>query len=61
MGKLGPRGFFCLISTFTFTGQSWFDPLFFIFVSLEKKTWSVCCRSEGRVRDTVVVNDISDC
>ena len=41
MGKLGPRVFFCLISTFTFTGQSWFDPLFFIlFCFVLKKTWT---------------------
>ena len=37
MGKLGPRRFFCLISTFTFTGQSRFDLLFFIEFGLKRK------------------------
>ena len=52
MGKLGRRRFFCLISTFTFTGQSWFDLLFFIWFCLKRKfgcLWSFSEQRESEV------------
>ena len=56
MGKLGPRGFFCLISTFTFTGQSWFDPLAFISFRLKRKLGlSLVLQSTEKKREKVKV------